>query len=154
MVTGHFSIGTSKQIPEVLHAFRTETLPFLFSPLSISTSKGLRLLTDVTTIACLSQILPYHSPFPITCQDLHLSPRHMHPMLHLSQLYPVLCNHFCKIIRMSPPAISAITSNLSAIFMLRLFVSKYSHWSHVIIIIFLDVLSQENQPFLTLASFT
>lgn len=66
--------------------------------------------------------LPYHSPSLITCQDHHLSPHPVHPLLHLPQPSPVLCNCFWKIILMSPPATSAITSNLSAIFTLGLFV--------------------------------
>lgn len=81
--------------------------------------------------AC-ARCLPHHSLSPITSQDHHLSPYSAPPMLHLSQSSSVLCNGFCKIILMSPPATSAIVNNLSAIFTLRLFILKSSHWSHLL----------------------
>lgn len=59
---GIFPMRTSKQAPEVWHAFRTEALLSLSRLLSISTSEVLRLLTDVTTIACLSQTPPLPLP--------------------------------------------------------------------------------------------
>lgn len=76
---GIFPTSTSKQAPEVWYAFRTEALPSLSRLLSISTARVLRLLTDVTAIACLSQtpLLPLplanHKPGPASPSHTHTS---------------------------------------------------------------------------------
>ena len=74
-----FPTRTSKQASEVWHAFKTEALSSLSRLLSISTSDVLRLLTDVTTIACLSQTSPLplplanHKPGPASPSTPHTS---------------------------------------------------------------------------------
>lgn len=73
----------------------------------------LRLLTDVTAIACLSQTPPLTTPLSQSQARASIS-LHPHPLLHLSQPSPVFCSSFCKTILMSPPETSSITSQQSS----------------------------------------